>query len=147
LVVAGRRGWLYEDSFRELARQGVAERVRFLGGVTDADLPALYGGAQVFVFPSWYEGFGLPLLEAMACGTPVVASDGSSHPEVVGNAGILLSPEDPGKWVEVLEELLESSGSRREMREAGIARAARFSWERVARETLAVYRGICDGRS
>jgi len=147
LVVAGRKGWLYQHSFEVLAREGVANRVHFTGPVADEDLPALYSGAEAFVFPSWYEGFGLPVLEAMACGAPVVASDRSSLPEVAGAAGILVPPEDPRAWADALDELLENPERRPEWGRKGRARAAEFTWEKVARATRDVYRGVCDGRS
>jgi len=147
LVVAGRKGWLSEGSFRVLAREGVTDRVQFLGRVPDEDLPALYAGADLFVFPSWYEGFGLPLLEAMACGTPVVASDRSSMPEVMGDAGVLLSPENPSIWAATLDELLEDADRRRGLAARGASRAAGFTWEKAAQATLEVYRGVCAGRS
>ncbi|MGB9300157.1 MAG: glycosyltransferase, partial [Anaerolineae bacterium] len=102
----------------------------------------IYNGAEVFVFPSLYEGFGLPVLEAMACGTPVVCSNTSSLPEIVGDAAICLHPQDRGAWVAALTELLENQQLRAELKAKGLARAARFSWQEAARETMAVYRSV-----
>ena len=112
------------------------------GFVTDADLPTLYAAATLFAFPSRYEGFGLGPLEAMACGTPVLASDASSLPEVVGEAGLLLPPDDPAAWSEALRRLLDDPGLADRMRAAGLARAAEFTWVRTARRTRAVYASL-----
>ena len=116
--------------------------VRFLGPVPEADLPALYAGAAVFVFPSLYEGFGLPVLEAMACGTPVITSNTSSLPEVVGEAGILIDPRDVRALAEAVERVLADERLRAELRAKGVERARQFTWEKTARETLAVYRSV-----
>jgi glycosyltransferase involved in cell wall biosynthesis len=110
--------------------------------VNDADMPALLNAAVFFVFPSLYEGFGLPPLEAMACGTPVICSNVSSLPEVVGEGGILLEPRDVGVWVEAMARVLSDESLRLELRHRGIAQASKFSWERAARETLAVYERV-----
>ncbi len=137
LVIAGARGWLYEEVLAEAARQ--AERVRILGFVEDEDLPALYRGASLFVFPSFYEGFGLPVLEAMACGVPVVCSCASSLPEVAGDAALLVDPHDEEGLREAMERALEDEGLRREMTARGRARAAAFTWERAARGLMAAF--------
>ena len=108
----------------------------------EEDLPALYSGAALFVFPSLYEGFGLPVLEALACGVPVLSSDAASLPEVVGDAGVLLPPTDPDAWAHALGDLLSRPAKLEEMRRRSLARAASFSWERAARETLAAYREV-----
>jgi glycosyltransferase involved in cell wall biosynthesis len=113
--------------------------VRFVGAASDADLPALYGGALAFVFPSLWEGFGLPVLEAMASGAPVLASNRGALPEVTGGAALLVDPA-PAPLADALERLLAEPALRERLRAAGLARAAAFSWERTARETLAVYR-------
>ncbi len=144
LVIAGKRGWRSEPFFRQLQDLGVADRVRLLGFVADADLPALYSAAQVFAFPSLYEGFGLPALEAMACGTPVVASNTSSLPEVVGDAGLLVAPTDAGGLAVSLERVLTDEGLRADLRGRGQAQAGRFTWEAAARATLQVYRAVCE---
>jgi len=139
-VVAGKRGWLYGDFFAQLERSPVREAVLFPGYVSDEDLPAVYAGAQALVFPSLYEGFGLPVLEAMACGTPVLASRGSSIPEVGGEAAVYFDPLDTGEMTEAVLRLLRDPALREEMRERGFAQARRFSWSKAAAETAAVYR-------
>ena len=116
--------------------------IQYLGGVDEGDKPALYSGAAVFLFASLYEGFGLPPLEAMACGAPVVSSNASSLPEVVGDAGICVSPEDVAAWAEAIRTVLTDDARRAAMRERGIVQAKEFSWERTARETLAVYQFV-----
>jgi glycosyltransferase involved in cell wall biosynthesis len=121
---------------------GMGDRVIFLSDIPERDLPLLYNGAQVFVFPSLYEGFGLPVLEAMACGTPVVCSNTSSLPEIVGDAAITLDPEDTGAWVMALDSVLENEELRAELRTKGLEQAAKFTWQETARETLEVYRRV-----
>ncbi len=139
LALAGAAGWGTEGLDRQVARLGLQATARFLGPVPDADLPALYAGAEAFVFPSLWEGFGLPVLEAMAAGAPVVASRRRALPEVTGGAALLTEPE-PAAVAEALGRLLADRALRERMREAGLARARAFSWERTAAETLAVYR-------
>jgi glycosyltransferase involved in cell wall biosynthesis len=139
LVVAGAPGWLYQSFFDKLAASGLAERVTLTGHVPEADLPALLSLATVFAFPSLYEGAGLPPLEAMACGTPVVVSNTSSLPEAVGEAGILLPPDDARAWAEALGRLLDDAALRADYAARGRARAAAFTWEAAARATQAVY--------
>jgi glycosyltransferase involved in cell wall biosynthesis len=109
--------------------------------VTDEDLPALYNGADLFCFPSLYEGFGLPVLEAMACGTPVVTSNSTSLPEVAGEAALLVDPYDVEAIAEAMRRVLEEPELAAELRERGLKRAAEFTWERTARETS----GLCAG--
>jgi glycosyltransferase involved in cell wall biosynthesis len=129
---------------RRLARkQGMNERfVRFVGSPVDADKPAIYRAAAAFIFPSRYEGFGLPPLESLACGTPVVGSDTSSIPEIVGDAGVLLPPDDAQGMAEALIRLATDDAFRAELSRRALAQAARFSWERTAQETLAAYREV-----
>jgi alpha-1,3-rhamnosyl/mannosyltransferase len=110
--------------------------------VAEEDMPALYSGAELFVFPSLYEGFGLPPLEAMACGAPVLCSSSSSLPEVVGNAALTVNPYDVTALAEGLRQLLSQAALRVHLREAGLQRAREFSWERTARATLAVYEDV-----
>lgn len=136
LVLAGRRGWLSEPIL-EAARLH-APRVRALDYVPDDDLPGLYSGAAVFAFPSLYEGFGFPVLEAMACGVPVVCADTSSLPEVVGDAALRVDPLDVGALAEALTQALTDDGLRAELAARGFEQIERFSWERAARETWAV---------
>ncbi len=147
LVIAGRKGWLYQPVFDRVRELGLAPRVRFTDWIASDDAPALLSAADVFVFPSLYEGFGLPPLEAMACGTPVICSNASSLPEVVGEAGVLFDPQDPGALAGALARVLADESLRAELRERGLAQAARFSWERAARETLAVYRQAAASRA
>ena len=144
LVLAGPRGWQYESIF-ELTRQlGLADSVRFPGFVPDDDLPLWYSSATVFAYPSVYEGFGLPLLEAMACGAPVVSSNASSLPEVVGDAGVLVDPSDVEGLCSALRQLLEDEPRRQALATAGRARAQTFSWRRTASETVQVYREVLE---
>ncbi|HSM56535.1 MAG TPA: glycosyltransferase family 1 protein [Candidatus Sulfomarinibacteraceae bacterium] len=139
LVIAGGKGWLSEQVLAEVERQSLAGRVRFLGFVADEDLPALYSGASLFVFPSLYEGFGLPLLEAMGCGVPVLTSDASSLPEVAGEAAYQLSPHDEVGWTEALARLLGDDALRARMVAAGFRQARRFSWSRAAVQLERIY--------
>lgn len=138
LAIAGRRGWLTDAIERRAAELGAARRVRFLGYVPDADLPALLGGATAFLFPSLYEGFGMPVLEAMACGAPVLSSNTSALPEVAGDAALLVDPEDAGAIAAGISRLAGDAALRAELRERGRERAAAFTWERCAGETLSV---------
>lgn len=137
LVVAGGWGWRYEETGRRIERAG--GEVRLLGAVSPADLPGLYGCATCLAHPAWYEGFGLTPLEAMACGTPVVASSASSIPEVVGDAGLLVEPGDVEGWTEALARLLEDEALRAELRKRGLVRARRFTWSRAADSTWKVF--------
>jgi glycosyltransferase involved in cell wall biosynthesis len=147
LVIAGGRGWGFEPILAAPERFGVAGRVHFLGKVPDEDLPALMAGASLFVYPSLYEGFGLPPLEAMASGVPVVVAKSSSLPEVIGDAGVLCDPRDPADIAQRMTEVLGNPQLATRLREAGLRRAAQFSWGRTARETLAVYESLVgDGR-
>jgi glycosyltransferase involved in cell wall biosynthesis len=139
LVIAGAEGWRYDEVYRLVQREALSSRVRFLGRVADTDLPALYSAAAAFAYPSLYEGFGLPPLEALACGSPVVCSDRSSLPEVVGDAALLGDPTDVGALAGAIERLLDDAPLRHALRQRGLARAARFTWERTAAATLAVY--------
>ncbi len=145
LVVAGRRGWLYGDFFARLEESSARDAVVFPGYVPDEDLPALYAGAQALVLPSVYEGFGLPVLEAMACGTPVAASNAASIPEVGGDAALYFDPLDVEAITVNLRSLLSDSDLQGEMRKRGVLRAAEFSWERAAAETEAVYDAVAEG--
>ncbi|MCX6030229.1 MAG: glycosyltransferase family 1 protein [Chloroflexi bacterium] len=142
LVIAGKKGWRSEAFFRQLHDLGLEDRVRLLGYVADADLPALYTAAEVFAFPSLYEGFGLPALEAMACGTPVVASNTSSLPEVVGDAGLLVSPRDVAGLTTAIEAALTDAALRADLCARGLTQAGRFTWEATARATLQVYQVV-----
>lgn len=131
LVVTGKRGWL-TDNLPDLAERA-GKQVLFTGYVPDNELPALYTLASCFAYPSLYEGFGLPPLEAMACGTPTVTSAVASLPEVVGDAALLVDPRDTGTLSQALQQLLEDAPLRERLREAGLAQARAFTWERSAR--------------
>jgi glycosyltransferase involved in cell wall biosynthesis len=138
LVIAGRMGWCTEAIEQRAAALGVGGMVRFLGYVPDADLPALLSGALAFLFPSLYEGFGMPVLEAMACGTPVLTSTTSALPEVAGNAALLVDPADTDAIAAAIARLAADTGLRADLRARGLTRAAQFTWERCAHETLGV---------
>lgn len=138
LVLAGQKGWLYDDIFAQVRKLGIADRVVLTGYVPDADLPALLSGALAFVFPSLYEGFGLPVLEAMACGTPVICSNTSSLPEVAGDAALLVDPLDSHELAGAIHRIATDPGLRRLLVARGFEQVARFSWHRCARETLRV---------
>ena len=142
LVIVGARRWKYTPIFDTVQELGLQSHVHFTGYVEEEDLPALYNGADLFVFPSLYEGFGLPVLEAMACGTPVITSNTSSLPEVAGDAALLVDPYDVDAIAGAMRQVLESPTLAAEMREKGLAQASRFSWERTARETVAVYKQV-----
>lgn len=133
---------LYGDVPALASSLGMAESIRFVDSVDQQDKPALYRAALAFCFPSKYEGFGLTPLEAMACGTPVIASNATSIPEVVRDAGILLSPEDADAWAEAMRALVRSEHEQADLRGRGLARAAEFSWERTATQTVDVYRRV-----
>jgi glycosyltransferase involved in cell wall biosynthesis len=139
LVIVGHAGWLYQDFFQELEKLEDPRAVLLSGYVPDADLPAVLTGATAYVLASFYEGFGLPILEAMACGTPVVCSNTSSMPELGGEAARYFNPHDLQDMVTAISAVLEDAELREEMRQLGFEQAARFSWARTARETLTVY--------
>ena len=142
LAIAGHWDRRYTEAKRLVEALGLKERVVFLGPVDEADLPALYSGARLFVFPSLYEGFGLPVLEAMACGAPVACSASSSLPEVAGDAGLTFDPRDVEGMAATIQRTLADPGLRVHLRQQGLERAAQFTWERTARTTLEVYRAI-----
>jgi glycosyltransferase involved in cell wall biosynthesis len=145
LVLAGQKGWLYDEILDQVELLGLSDRVVFTGYVPDADLPALLSGALAFVFPSLYEGFGFPLLEAMACGTPVVCSDVSSLPEVAGDAALLVDPLDVEALAGALRRLAVDGDLRRDLVERGFQQAQRFSWRRCAEQTLEVLEQVGRG--
>jgi glycosyltransferase involved in cell wall biosynthesis len=140
LVIVGKQGWMEADLQSRIEALGLANDVILTGYVPYEDLPALYSAADVFVYPSVYEGFGLPPLEAMACGTPVIAGDRSSLPEVVGEAGLMVDPYDPDAFAKAMARVLSSESLRAEMRTRGLSQASKFSWDKMARETLEIYR-------
>jgi glycosyltransferase involved in cell wall biosynthesis len=142
LVLAGGKGWLYDTIFETVATLDIEDRVRFLDHVPDEDLPDLYRAAQVFAWPSFYEGFGLPVLEAMACGTPVVTSNTSSLPEVTGDAALLVDPHRPDEIASAIGSLFEDQALLEDLQLRGLRQAAQFSWHRCAKQTLDVYHTI-----
>jgi glycosyltransferase involved in cell wall biosynthesis len=142
LVIVGRKGWLYNELFDRICELGLERDVIFTGFVPDEELPGIYAGADVFSYLSFFEGFGLPPLEAMACGVPVVVSNTTSLPEVVADAGIAVEPLDVPAVAESIHKILTDPHLARTLRERGIRRSSLFSWERTARETLGVYRRV-----
>jgi glycosyltransferase involved in cell wall biosynthesis len=142
LVIVGQRAWGYERDFALVRRLGLEDRVRFLDYVPPGDLPALYTGAAVFAFPSLYEGFGLPLLEAMACGAPVVTSNVSATAEVAGDAALLVDPRDTEAIAAAIQRIADDGALAADLRARGFRRAAEFSWDRAARDTIAVYERV-----
>lgn len=144
LVIAGAKGWFYDTIFAHVQRLKLSDRVLFPGFVPTAELPWWYRAAALFVYPSLFEGFGLPVLEAMACGTPVITSNVSSLPEVAGNAALLVPPEDVVALAAAMARAWDDQALAAEMRRAGLEQAGRFSWQRTARETIAVYRAALE---
>ena len=145
LVLVGKGLWRESEIFDDIRARGLEGEIIATGYVPDADLPALYSAADVFVYPSLYEGFGLPPLEAMACGTPVIASTASSLPEVVGDAALLVDPLHTGELVMALRRVLTDGALHQHLASAGVVRAAHFSWAETARRTLAVYHDVLHG--
>jgi len=139
LVIAGAQGWLSESVLSLVNELRLSQETAFIGTVSAEELLWLYNAARFLAFPSFYEGFGLPPLEAMSCGTPVVATNAGSVPEVVDTAGLLVDPHDVEGWAEAMARLWGDAALRQDLRARGLERAARFSWERAAQETLAVY--------
>ena len=142
LVIAGKRGWMTEAIERRAQELGIADRVRFIGYVAGGDLPALVGGALAYLLPSLYEGFGMPVLEAQACGTPVLASAVSSLPEVAGDAALLVDPLDVDAIAAGIEQLVVDPSLRSRLRDRGLQHVSGWTWERTARETLAVLEAV-----
>ena len=142
LVIVGKRGWLYADFFTALAQSPACQAVLFPGYVPDEDLPALYTGSQALAFPSLFEGFGLPVIEAMACNAPVVCADRGSLPEIAGEAALLINPEDVDALAGALRRVIEDQALAADLRLRGLAQSGRFSWDRTVSETLAVYQRL-----
>ena len=140
LVIAGGNGWKDEPVRRAYRASPVRERIHFTGYIPDEELPAAYSGADIFIYPSTHEGFGLPPLEAMACGTPVITSNSTSLPEVVGDAAITVNPYDTGALTKAIQGLAADRQRRECLSHAGLARAASFSWDDAALRTIEVYR-------
>jgi glycosyltransferase involved in cell wall biosynthesis len=142
IVVAGKLGWLTDPILAKVKEFGVEDRVTFTGFIDDDDLPALISAAMALAMPSKYEGFGLPILEALACGTPVVASNTSSLPEVGGDAALYAWPDDVHSWINLLTLALDDVELRGALRERGLRQAAKFRWDTMARETADIYRKV-----
>ncbi len=139
LYVAGAAGWRFSPIFDRVAELGIEDNVHFLGFVPEEELPLWYNAARLFAFPSLYEGFGLPVLEAMACGTPVITSNVASLPEVAGKAAVLVPPQDPGRLAEEMQRILADHSQQAAMRAAGLIQATRFSWAAMADGTVDAY--------
>lgn len=144
LVIAGGKGWLYNSIFALVKEEKLDSHVIFTGYIDDSDIVYLYNLASIFIYPSLYEGFGLPPLEAMACGTPVITSNVSSLPEVVGDAAIKIDPYNIDELTDAITNVLSNSNLQRELIEKGIKRAKQFSWKNTAEETLKVYREVLE---
>ena len=139
LALAGKLAWLYDETLRAIKENGIEDLTVLTGYVSNSDLPALYSGALCFVYPSYFEGFGLPPLEAMKCGTPVIAGDRTSLPEVVGDAGLLVDPFSETTLASAIGRLIDNPNLRAELRVKGLRQAAMFNWRETARRTLEVY--------
>jgi len=139
LVCVGGRGWMYQDVFQTVEELRLSRDVIFPGFLPDDDLPFWYSAAKVFVYPSSYEGFGLPVIEAMACGVPTITTDASSLPEAAGDAALLVPPDDSAALAEALAHLLREETLQAELVERGLRHAAQFTWQRAAKETVQVY--------
>jgi glycosyltransferase involved in cell wall biosynthesis len=147
LVIAGPSGWVVKDLSRQVSRRRLEDQVIIAGRVADDDLPSLMSMARLFVYPSLYEGFGLPVLEAMACGTAVVTSNTSSLPEIGGDAVLLIDPRRPDELARAIQQVWDDSSLRQRLEQESLSRAASFSWKRAAQETLNVYRGVAGSSS
>ena len=139
LVLAGKKGWLENDVFQVAERSPAAKDIVFTGYIADRDLPALYSGALCFVYPSYFEGFGLPVIEAMRCGAPVIVGNRTSLPEVVSGAGVLIDPFDHKAIASAIAHLLSNPAAREDLRARGLERASAFDWLKTAKQTLQVY--------
>jgi len=147
LVIAGRKGWMFDSIFQEVKRLGVESNVHFTGYVPDGSKPGLMAGAMFFCFPSLYEGFGLPPLEAMSCGTPVMVSNAGPLPEVTGGAGLLADPYSVGAISDAMEKLFLDDELRLELRDKGLKQAARFDWDIFSEELFGFYKNLVDSKS
>jgi glycosyltransferase involved in cell wall biosynthesis len=147
LVIVGRRGWMYEEVFQLVETLQISERVLFTGYIPAEDLPMVYNLAQIFVYPSLYEGFGFPPLEAMACGAPVITTAVSSMRDQVGEAGLLTPPGDEQALFEAMRKLTQDRDLRRSLSEKGILHATQFTWPNTARQTLRVYQKVIGKQS
>jgi glycosyltransferase involved in cell wall biosynthesis len=144
LVLGGQRGWFADQELAPVSELGLTERVTWLEDVPFRVLPALYNGARLLALPSFTEGFGMPAIEAMACGTPVVVSERGALPEVVGECGVYVNPDDPASIADGIGRLLEDSALREQLRQSGLRHAATYSWRRTAEIALQVYRTMAE---
>jgi glycosyltransferase involved in cell wall biosynthesis len=142
LVVVGRYGWMYEEVFRQIEALNLKDNVFLAGYISQEDLPMVYNLASLFVYPTLYEGFGLPSLEAMACGLPVISTNVSSLPEIIGDAGVLVPPDDVDSLYQAIQKVLKDEKLSEDLIQKGLEQAAKFTWERTARSTLQVYRQV-----
>jgi glycosyltransferase involved in cell wall biosynthesis len=145
LVISGKPGWLFEEIYAAPKKFGVENQVKFLGYVPEEKIPALYSGAEIFVYPSLYEGFGLPILEAMACGCPVLTSNTTSMPEVSGGNALLVNPKKTEEITFGIKQLLKNPIKRQVMAQKGLEWVKNFSWEKTAAETIAVFEKVAKG--
>ncbi len=142
LIVAGGKGWYYREVFQWVENLGLQDSVFFPGYLPQSDLPLWYNAASLMVYPSHFEGFGLPVLESMACGTPVITSDVSSLPEVAGTAALMVSPTDTGALSRAMQSVFEDETLAQSLREKGLRQAAKFSWAKAAKQTTDIYRQV-----
>jgi len=147
LAIAGGTGWLYEETQQLVKELNLENKVRFLGRVTDHELVTLYSSAEIFAFPSFFEGFGIPPIEAMACGAPVITSNTSSLPEVAGDAALLIDPYSVDELADAIIRLTKDEGLREELRQKGYQRVKQFSWEVSARKMLTLYQQLYQGQT
>lgn len=143
-VIVGGKGWLYDPIFKYVEEHNLKERVHFTGYIDEGDLPVFYTLAEALVFPSFYEGFGLPILEAMACGCPVITSNISSMPEVAGDAALLVDPKNTQNILTAMEKIVSDKELRKKLVEKGYEQAKQFTWEKTAEETLALYKQVAN---
>ena len=142
LVIAGKRAWLFEDTLDAAENSSVRAGIIFVGYVPEVDLPALYSAAKCFVYPSYFEGFGIPTLEAMRCGTPTITSDRTCFPEIVGDAGLLVDPFDEHAIVQGIRRIISDDKLHHELSERGLHRASLYDWRKTAQKTLEVYEAV-----
>src|SRR5205807_224829 len=145
LAIAGGKGWMYEETQRLVEELKLEDKVRFLGRVSENELITLYSLADIFAFPSFFEGFGIPPLEAMACGAPVITSNTSSLPVVVGDAALLVDPHDIDAIAQAITEIMENEPLREDLRQKGYAQAQRYTWSQAASKMLSVYQQLYQG--
>lgn len=139
LVIVGKKGWYYEEIFKLIDQLCIREKIIFTGFVFEEEKPLLLNGSQAFIYPSLYEGFGIPILEAMACGTPVITANLSSMPEVAGDAGILINPENSNELFKAMVQVIGNPSVAENMKNAGLIQSDKFSWEKTAKQTITLY--------